>query len=87
VATNFGRNAGGVFRAVQLVGRLFMAGAQEGARTGIRLAIDPELDGVTGGYFVSSARRESSAASRDPEFGARIRERTAVLLAGAPDHR
>jgi NAD(P)-dependent dehydrogenase (short-subunit alcohol dehydrogenase family) len=83
VATRFGHNAGGAFKAIQLVGKLFMAGPGKGARTSVRLAGDPALDGATGGYYSAAELDASSAASREPEFGQEIFTRTADLIAQA----
>jgi len=80
VATAFGRNAGGILRGVQLAGRLFMASPEKGARTSVRLASDPSLDGVTGVYFRNGNPAQSSAASRDPAFGDHVYRRTVALL-------
>jgi NAD(P)-dependent dehydrogenase (short-subunit alcohol dehydrogenase family) len=80
VATAFGRNAGGILKGVQLAGRPFMASPEKGARTSVRLASDPSLDGVSGVYFRAGRPGQSSAASRDPTFGDRVYGRTAALL-------
>ncbi|RZU50794.1 NAD(P)-dependent dehydrogenase (short-subunit alcohol dehydrogenase family) [Krasilnikovia cinnamomea] len=84
VATGFGRNAGGLFKMIQTLGRPLLATPEKGARTGIRLAADPALDSETGGYYRGSEPYPSSAASRDPDFGALIGRRTAAVLGGAP---
>lgn len=80
VATGFGRNAGGFLKMVQVAGRLFMNNPGKGALTSFRLASDPALDGVTGGYFSAEKPDVSSAASRDTAFGERVSARTAALL-------
>lgn len=81
VATAFGRNAGGILKGVQLAGRLFMASPEKGARTSVRLASDPSLDGVSGEYFRAEKPARSSAESRDPAFGDHVYGRTATVLA------
>lgn len=43
VATALGRNAGGILKGVQLVGRLFKVSPEKGARTSFRLASDPAI--------------------------------------------
>jgi NAD(P)-dependent dehydrogenase (short-subunit alcohol dehydrogenase family) len=80
VATRFGQNAGGVFRMIQMVGKAFMAGAEKGARTSVRLARDPALDDATGGYYSAEEPDTSSAASRDPDYCQKVYTRTADLL-------
>ncbi|WP_328522703.1 SDR family NAD(P)-dependent oxidoreductase [Kribbella sp. NBC_00359] len=81
VATAFGRNAGGILKVVQMVGKAFMAGAEKGAVTSIRLASDPALDDATGGYYSAAELDRSSEASRDPAFGEQIYARTATIVA------
>lgn len=80
VATRFGHNAGGVFNVIQVLGRPLLAGPDRGARTSLRLATDPALDGQTGGYYSKGVLATSSPASRDPELSQRIRARTTALL-------
>jgi NAD(P)-dependent dehydrogenase (short-subunit alcohol dehydrogenase family) len=84
VATGFGRS-GGLFGVVQAVGRPFLAKPERAAATAVRLAADPALDGVTGGFYRRGEAVESSAASRDAAFGRRVHARTAELVRGAPD--
>ncbi len=83
VATAFGRNAGGVLKVVQVVGKAFMASPEKGARTSIRLASDPALDDSTGGYYSAAELDTSSAASRDLAFGQQVYTRTIAILAQA----
>jgi len=45
---------------------------EEGARTSVLLASSPDLEGVTGGYFVSGRRRTPSAAARDAGAARRL---------------
>lgn len=80
VATGFGVAAGGVFRVIQTVGRPFMTTAHGGAAPLVRLAADPESAHATGGYYDRNGLARSSSASRDPEFGARVVERTAGVV-------
>ena len=65
VASRFGSNNGPVFRwAVRLFFLLGGAvGVEAGARTGIRLACDPELAGVSGKYFDDCRSVDPSPAS------------------------
>jgi NAD(P)-dependent dehydrogenase (short-subunit alcohol dehydrogenase family) len=84
VATSFGRNAGGVFQMIQSLGRPLLSAPGEGARTGVRLAGDPALDGVTGGYYRAAKPATSSAVSRDPAFRDLVRRRTAAILDTTP---
>lgn len=81
VATAFGRNAGGVLKMVQIVGKAFLASPEKGARTSIRLASDPAWDGATGGYYSAAEPETSSKASRDPAFGQQVYAHTTAVLA------
>jgi NAD(P)-dependent dehydrogenase (short-subunit alcohol dehydrogenase family) len=79
VATGFGRN-GGVFRLFQGPARFLLASPERGARTAVRLASDPALDGVTGGYYAKGRPAVSSATSRDPVYGEQVFAKTVRLL-------
>ncbi len=79
VATGFGRN-GGVFRFFQGPARFLLAGPDEGARTAVRLAGGPALDGATGGYYAKGRPRRSSRTSRDPVYGEAVLAATGALL-------
>lgn len=78
VRTHIGENNGFVFRALKYVFdrvyRIKYISPEEGAGTVVYLAASPEVEGVTGLYFVDSKPKESSAASRDPEAAARLWE-------------
>jgi NAD(P)-dependent dehydrogenase (short-subunit alcohol dehydrogenase family) len=54
------------------VGRLFLRTPAEGARTSLFLATAPELQEVTGRYFVNGRLRQPSRAARDPEAARRL---------------
>lgn len=63
VASGFGHNREGwVKRMVQLASP-FMISPEKGAQTSIYLASSPEVEGVTGGYFVRSRKRTPPAAA------------------------
>jgi len=47
-------------------------GIPDGASTALHLALAPELEGVTGGYFVDSAPFESSDLAQDMDLAARL---------------
>jgi retinol dehydrogenase 12 len=65
VATNFGKSNGGIYRS--LFGLMHVAAItpEEGARTSIYLASSPEVETVTGKYFLKSQAVPSSPASHD----------------------
>ena len=52
----------------------FLKTAAEGAATSIRLATDPRLEGVTGGYFSDEAQLPPSDPARDQELARKLWE-------------
>ncbi len=73
VATGFGRNNRGLMgAAVALAQRFGAITAEEGARTSVHLASSPEVEGVSGRYFVKCAEAEPSAAARDEAAARRL---------------
>src|SRR6266852_6651301 len=81
VATHFAQRDGGpAFRLlVKLIGS-FGASPQEGAKTSIYLACSPEVEGVTGHYFVKSIPRRSAAISYDESLQRHLWEQSAQLV-------
>ena len=81
VATNFAQSDGGpaVRLLVKLIGS-FGASPQEGAKTSIYLASSPEVEGVTGNYFVKSIPRRSAAISYDESLQRHLWEQSAQLV-------
>lgn len=65
VASAFGHNNPGLTRFLFKAARPFMIGPEKGAETSIYLAASPEVDGVTGEYFVKRKAVRSSPASYD----------------------
>jgi NAD(P)-dependent dehydrogenase (short-subunit alcohol dehydrogenase family) len=65
VATGFAGNNGWKGRVWQLVARWFALSPEDGARTVIYLATSPEVEGVSGRYFVRQEVVPSSASSYD----------------------
>ena len=81
VRTNFGReDAKGWMRVLLPVVRPFLKSPEQGAATSVYLASSPEVDGVTGRYFVNRRARDSSPASRDVALAARLWEVSAQLV-------
>ncbi len=78
IRTNFGRDDWPWI--VHLV-RPFFKSPKKGAETPIYLASSPEIEGVTGKYFVKRAPRRSSPASLDVDVARRLYE-TSLRLAG-----
>ena len=80
VRTNFGReDAKGWMRLLLPVVRPFLKSPEQGAATSVYLASSPEVEGVTGRYFVDRRAKDSSRASRDAALAARLWERSAQL--------
>jgi retinol dehydrogenase 14 len=84
VATGLWRESRGFVRALLWLGRPFMLGPERGAETMIYLAAAPEVEGVSGRYFVRKEEQRSSAASYDRDTAARLWDVSAAL---APDPR
>jgi NAD(P)-dependent dehydrogenase (short-subunit alcohol dehydrogenase family) len=80
-ATHIGqRDVGPAVRLlVKLIGS-FGASPQEGAKTSIYLASSPEVEGVTGKYFVKSLPRRSAAISYDESLQRQLWEQSAKLV-------
>lgn len=74
VATNFGRGSGGMLGFVMRLFRPLFASPEKGAQTGIYLSTSPEVEGVTGKYFVKCNAVPSSPASYDTAVAGRLWE-------------
>ncbi len=73
VATGFGHNNGGIVNfGVHLAQRVAAKRPADGARTSVYLASAPDVEGVTGQYFVDSRPARSSPATYDVDAAARL---------------
>ena len=75
VATNFGHAGPALLRLALRIGRPLrplMKSPARGAATSIYLASSPEVEGVSGKYFVNQREVRSSRESYDPEVAARL---------------
>lgn len=72
VATNFGRSNGGVFNPFFALTQLAALSPQQGAQTSIYLASSPEVEGVSGKYFVRSRPEQLSARASDLDAASRL---------------
>jgi len=80
VRTSFGAEDQAAYFAVMTrVARLFMKTPAHGAGTPIYLASSPEVEGVTGRYFVNRKPKTSSKASYDTTAAARLWQASANL--------
>jgi NAD(P)-dependent dehydrogenase (short-subunit alcohol dehydrogenase family) len=57
----------------------FLLTPEQGARTQIFLASSPEVEGVTGGYFIRKKQRTPPRQARDPEVRRRLWEASEQL--------
>jgi NAD(P)-dependent dehydrogenase (short-subunit alcohol dehydrogenase family) len=81
VRTGFAREDSGRLMGLGLpLARPFMKSPEQGARTSVHLASSPEVEGVTGRYFVGGRPVRSSRASYDEAVAARLWEVSARLV-------
>ncbi len=84
VRTGFGAEDQAAYLGVMIgVARLFMKTPAQGADTPIYLASSPQVEGITGRYFVNRKPRTSSKASYDTTAAARLWRVSADLTASA----
>ena len=81
VATGFGQNTPGLFKALVRLAAPFMVTPEKGAETLVYLATSPEVEGVTGKYFAKSKEVRPSPAARDPEAARKLWEASERLVA------
>ena len=74
VATGFAKNNGTLYRYGMTLLRPFAISPEQGAQTTIYLASSPEVEGVSGEYFVKRRPAKSSKASYDEEAQRRLWE-------------
>jgi retinol dehydrogenase-14 len=72
VASNFGVAGPPLIRFGMRIARPFMKSPARGAETSIYLASSPEVEGVSGKYFVNRHAARSSNESHDPAVAARL---------------
>ncbi len=72
VATSFGRNSRGALGFIMRLFRPLFLSPEQGAQTGVYLATSPEVEGVTGKYFVQCKAVPSSPASYDAAVAERL---------------
>jgi retinol dehydrogenase 14 len=79
VRTNFGSGSSGIFGFMVRALRPLMVSPEKGAETSIYLASSPEVEGVSGRYFVKKAEARSSDESYDERIARRLWEVSAEL--------
>jgi retinol dehydrogenase-14 len=72
VRTNFGSGSSGVFGLMVRALRPLMISPEKGAETSIYLASSPEVEGLSGRYFVKKAEARSSDKSYDAGLARRL---------------
>jgi len=72
VASDFGRGFNGFLRFGWKLASRFMISVEQGARTTLYLATSPEVEGVSGKYFVNSKERKSSSLSYNEALRQRL---------------
>lgn len=72
VRTGFGHNSQGFFRHLVKLGAPFMLSAEGGAKTSVYLASSPDVEGVTGQYFIRCRPKKASSAARDDALAERL---------------
>jgi NAD(P)-dependent dehydrogenase (short-subunit alcohol dehydrogenase family) len=83
VASSFGRDGdtGALGKLVFPLLKPFALTAAQGAQTSVYVASAPELEGITGGYWVKSAPASPSNAAQDDAAAARLWEISEQLVA------
>lgn len=72
VRTGFGHNTKGLFRYLVKLGAPFFISAEKGARTSVYLASSPEVESVSGEYFIKCRPKKASSAARDDALAERL---------------
>ncbi len=85
VDSEFGKNNRGLFRLVRPLVYRFAISPAAGARTSVYLACSPEVEGVTGKYFVRYSPRRSSRASYDRAAADRLWQASSAMTGLPPD--
>jgi NAD(P)-dependent dehydrogenase (short-subunit alcohol dehydrogenase family) len=79
VGTNLGSGVSGVFGYMVRALTPLMKSPEKGAETSIYLASSPEVEGLSGGYFVNKDEARSSDVSYDEKLARRLWEVSAEL--------
>jgi retinol dehydrogenase 12 len=79
VATNFGRNNRGLVALIVRASQLAAISPEQGAQTIIYLATAPEVEGISGKYFVKQRVVPSSEASYDRDAAQRLWQLSATM--------
>jgi NAD(P)-dependent dehydrogenase (short-subunit alcohol dehydrogenase family) len=80
-ATNFPAGMTGPVAWAMKLSKPFLLTPEKGAQTTLYLATSPQVEGVTGKYFVKSQEKQSSSGSYDQTVASRLWEMTEQLVA------
>jgi len=80
VRTGWGRDAKGLFKFGMMLFSPFMVSVDEGAKTSLYLASSPDVEGVTGKYFIKCRPVTSAGASYDVGVGNELWEASRTLV-------
>ncbi len=72
VRSGWGRSAKGLFKAGLTLATPFMVSPEEGAKTSVFVALSPEVEGVTGKYFIKCKPAQSIDISYDAVLAAKL---------------
>ena len=72
IASGFLQNNGGFYKLLMKVARPFLMNEKDGAETTIYLATSPEVEGVTGKYFMKCKEARSNDESQDEAVQERL---------------
>jgi NAD(P)-dependent dehydrogenase (short-subunit alcohol dehydrogenase family) len=84
VATNFTTGKGYIYWASRQLARLIAITPEDGAKTTIYLASSPEVEGVTGKYFVKCREARTTSAGRDDAAARKLWELSETMVGAAP---
>ena len=79
VRSGFGQNNPGFLGKIIKVGQAFARTPERGARTLVYLATSPEVEGVSGEYFIRSRKAKPSREARDEALAERLWQVSAEL--------
>jgi len=80
VRSNFGKNNSGLVKLVMPIIQLFAINEAKGAETSIYLASSPEVEGVTGKYFVKKKEVTPSDVAQETAVAERLWQESEALL-------
>jgi NAD(P)-dependent dehydrogenase (short-subunit alcohol dehydrogenase family) len=72
IGSNFGQSDATWFKIMMKLGKPFLGSEASGAATSIYLASSPEVEGVTGKYFVKSKERHPARVAQDDAVARRL---------------